>query len=84
MTVATYPDKSIANIRKAHAKLADLLIEDERETVRMESLASKLEAALKAANDDALESLSNRGISQTQATKYESTPIAHPLLTEQL
>ena len=82
VTAATDPEKSIANIRKAHAKLADLLIEDEREAVRMDGLALKVEAALKAANDDALESTSNRNINLTQASESGSAPTAHPLLAK--
>ena len=50
VTATTNLEKYVANIRKAYAKLANLLIDDEREEVRMEGLAFKL--SLKAANDD--------------------------------
>lgn len=82
VTATTDSEKSMANIRKAHAKLADLLIEDEREAIRMEGLALKLETALKAANDDALESVSNRNTCPLQTTQPDSAPNAHPLLAK--
>ena len=80
MTTTTDLNKYVANLRKAHAKLADLLIEDERKALRMEGLTFKLETALKATNDDALESVSNRSVipSPTAESGFAST--AHPLL----
>ena len=58
VTVTLDPDKSVANLQKLHAKLVDLLIEDERKSVHIESLTLKLKLALKGANKDALELVS--------------------------
>jgi hypothetical protein len=61
----------VANLQQAHARLVDLLIEDEREATRMESLSLKLESALKTANEDVLEFVSGRhsGTSLTPNTE---------------
>ena len=82
VTATADPEKSITNLRTAHARLADLLLEDERETVRMDGLAFKLEAALKTANEDALESVSIRGVPPPTVAETGSSSATHPLLAK--
>ena len=80
VTTTTDLNKYVANLRKAHAKLADLLIEDERKALHTEGLTFKLETALKATNDDALESVSNRSVIPSPTAESEFASTAHPLL----
>lgn len=82
VTATTDPDKSVANLHRAHARLADLLLEDEREAIRMEGLAIKLENALKAANEDALEAVSSRNLIPPPNTETGSASNTHPLLAK--
>ena len=82
VTATSDSEKPLANLRCAHVKLTDLLLEDEREAARMEGLALKLEAALKAANEDALESLSVRSNGPTSQSESRGTSTAHPLLAK--
>ena len=82
MTATIDMDKSVGNMRKVHAKLADLLIEDEREAVRMEGLALKLDTALKVANDDAFESIYNRNFIPPPTVDSGPALNAHPLLAK--
>jgi hypothetical protein len=82
VTATSDPEKSITNLRTTHARLADLLLEDEREAIRMEGLAIKLEAALKTAKDNALEAVSVRGVTPGSATETGTQSAAHPLLAK--
>ena len=79
VTATADPKKSIANLRNAHARLADLLLEDECEAIRMEGLAMKLDAALKTTYDDALEAVSVRGVNPGSASDTGTQSAAHPL-----
>ena len=82
VTATPDPEKLITNLRTAHARLADMLLEDEREAIKMEGLAIKLEAAVKIANDDALKAVSVRGINPGSTTETCTQSAAHPLLAK--
>ena len=79
VTATKDPSRTLANIKSAHARLSDLLMQDEQEATKSVGICSMIEETLKLANNDALESNSMRPVAEP-VTDSRSTDITHPLL----
>lgn len=79
VTATKDPSITLANIKFAHARLSDLLMQDEQEATKSVGICSMMEETLKLANNDALESNSMRPLAEP-VTDSTSTDITHPLL----
>ena len=82
VTATTDPNKTINNVKSAHAKLSDLLMQDEQETTKSIGISSMIEEALKLANTDMLESSSARYITEPGFENTAAASPSHPLLAK--
>ena len=82
ITAISDPSKTLNNIKSAHAKLSDLLLQDEQETTRSIGVCSMIEEALKLANSDMLESTSSRSIVEPGTDITTAASPTHPLLAK--
>ena len=82
VTTTTDPNRTMHNIKSAHTKLGNLLMQDEHEITKSIGVSSIIEEALKLANTEMLESSSARSIAEldTEITAAAAIP-SHPLLT---
>ena len=83
VTATTDPNRTMHNIKSAHTRLSDLLIQDEQETTKSIGVCSMIEEALKLANTDMLESSSARSLAEpgTEVSAAAAIP-SHPLLAK--
>ena len=83
VTATTDPNKTMANIKSAHTRLSDLLMQDEQETTKAVGVCSMIEEALTLANNDVLESTSSRSLTEprSEAATNVTNPM-HPLLAK--
>ena len=79
----TDPDKTVARLKTAQTKIADLLCEDEADADRSALLAQKVESVLKLANADELTAENASAIEgQTSGLCNGAGSVTHPLLAK--
>ena len=82
ITATTDPAKTLANIKSAHTRLGDLLVQDEAEATKAIGTCSMIEETLRLANNDALESNSSHSAVITVSDGTGAHGTAHPLLAK--
>jgi hypothetical protein len=82
VTATTDAGKTLANIKSAHSRLGDLLVQDELENTRSIGVCSMIEETLKLANCDALEANSSHAVVVSVGEGTGASSTAHPLLAK--
>ena len=82
VTATNDPNRTMANIKSAHARLNDLLMQDEQEATNSIGICSMIEEALKMANNDALETHAALPVAVTAGATFGTSSTAHPLLSK--
>jgi hypothetical protein len=82
VATTTVPNRTLATIKSAHARLRDVLMQDEQETTKSIGMCSMIEEALKLANNNALESNSMRSFDEPVKDIASDANTTHPLLVK--
>lgn len=64
VTTTTESNKTLANIKSVHAKLSDLLIQNEQDTTKSVGFYSMIKEAITLVNNNVLESASSRSLAE--------------------
>ena len=82
VTATNDPARTLANIKSAQTRLADLLVQDEVEATKAIGICSMIEETLKLANNDALEANSSHNAVVTANKDNSANDTIHPLLAK--